>query len=150
MSEITLQSPAFDDQSSVPREHSHEEGDLSPPLEWSGVPEDAAELVLVCEDPDAPVGSFTHWLLAGVPPDTESIDAGEVPIGAVVGRNDYGDLGYGGPHPPPGDEPHRYVFRLLALSEPSGLQEGFTIDDMERVIDTNVLATGTLVGTYGR
>jgi Raf kinase inhibitor-like YbhB/YbcL family protein len=151
MAGLTLQSMAFADNAPLPGDYSREGGDLSPPLEWSGVPDEATELVLVCDDPDAPVGSFTHWLLAGIPPDAEETGPGEEPAGAVAGRNDYGGLGYGGPHPPPGDPPHRYFFRLYALAEPSGLEPGFTADDLERVTDEeNVLASGTLVGTYGR
>jgi Raf kinase inhibitor-like YbhB/YbcL family protein len=150
MTEITLQSTAFSDHDFVPRAYSHEEGDLSPPLEWSGIPEDAAELVIVCEDPDAPVGTFTHWLVAGIPPEEGVIDPGEEPAGSVPGRNDYGGLGYGGPHPPAGDQPHRYIFRMYALEEPSGLDEGFTAEDLDGVTDSGIVASGALVATYGR
>lgn len=150
MREIKLRSPAFNDHGPIPKEYSHEAGDVSPPLEWSGVPDEAVELVLVCEDPDAPVGTFVHWLLAGIPPETEGLAAGEQPTGAVPGRNDYGTLGYGGPHPPPGDRPHRYVFRLMALSEPSGLEPGFSAEDLDEALRDKVIASGTLVGVYGR
>ncbi|MEV5711648.1 YbhB/YbcL family Raf kinase inhibitor-like protein [Actinoallomurus sp. NPDC052274] len=150
MRQITLGSPAFEDHAEIPKEYSHEVGDVSPPLRWSEVPEEAVELVLTCEDPDAPVGTFVHWLLAGIPPETEGIAAGDPPTGAVPGRNDYGRSGYGGPHPPPGDRPHRYVFRLLALSERSGLAPGFSAGDLDETVADRVLATGTLVGRYGR
>lgn len=151
MAGMTLQSTAFTHNAKLPAEYAREGGDVSPPLAWSGVPDAAAELVLVCDDPDAPIGSFTHWLLAGISPDEDETGPGEEPTGAVTGRNDYGGLGYLGPHPPPGDPPHRYFFRLYALAEPSGLETGFTADDLERVTETeNVLASGTLVGTYGR
>lgn len=150
MHTIELHSPAFDDHAPIPREHSHASGDVSPPLEWSQVPDEAVELALVCEDPDAPGGTFAHWLLAGIPPETEGIDAGEEIPGAVAGRNDYGALGYGGPHPPAGDAPHRYFFRLTALSEPSGLRAGFTADDLQEAIEDKVVGEGVLVGTFGR
>jgi Raf kinase inhibitor-like YbhB/YbcL family protein len=150
MQEITLRSPAFDDHAEIPKEYSHEAGDVSPPLQWSGVPDEAVELVLRCEDPDAPVGTFIHWLLAAIPPETEGMVAGDPPAGAVPGMNDYGRLGYGGPHPPPGDPPHRYVFQLMALSEPSGLRSGFSAGDLDEAVEDKVLATGTLVGLYGR
>ncbi|WP_433174538.1 YbhB/YbcL family Raf kinase inhibitor-like protein [Actinoallomurus sp. CA-150999] len=150
MDEITLRSPAFDDHAEVPKDHSHEAGDVSPPLRWSEVPEEAVELVLTCEDPDAPVGTFVHWLLAGVPPETGGLEAGDVPPEAVPGRNDYGRLGYGGPHPPPGDRPHRYFFRLRALAEPSGLSEGFSAGDLDEALEDKVIAAGALVGVYGR
>ncbi|GAB3965770.1 YbhB/YbcL family Raf kinase inhibitor-like protein [Actinoallomurus acanthiterrae] len=150
MDEITLRSPAFDDHAKVPKEHSHEAGDVSPPLRWSEVPEEAVELVLTCEDPDAPVGTFVHWLLAAIPPETEGLEAGDVPPEAIRGRNDYGRLGYGGPHPPPGDPPHRYFFGLRALAEPSGLPEGFSAGDLDEALEDKVIAAGTLVGVYGR
>lgn len=150
MDEITLRSRAFGDQATIPKEYSHDAGDVSPPLEWSGVPDEAVELMLVCEDPDAPADTFTHWLLAAIPPETEGLDAGDRPPEAVQGRNDYGALGYGGPHPPVGDAPHRYVFRLLALSEPSGLPEGFSVADVDDATEDKVLTAGTLVGRYGR
>lgn len=150
MDEITLRSRAFGEQDTVPKEYSHDAGDVSPPLEWSGVPDDAVELVLVCDDPDAPVGTFTHWLLAAIPPETEGLEAGDLPPEAVQGRNDFGGLGYGGPHPPEGASPHRYVFRLMALSEPSGLPEGFAAEDVDDATEDKVLATGTLTGRYGR
>jgi Raf kinase inhibitor-like YbhB/YbcL family protein len=150
MHEIELRSAAFNDHTLIPHEYSHDAGDVSPPLEWSGVPDEAVELVLICEDPDAPVGTFVHWLLAGIPPETEGVDAGEQITEAVAGRNDYGEAGYGGPHPPVGDDPHRYFFRLSALSEPSGLEPGFTAEDFRDAIEEKVVGTGTLVGTFGR
>jgi Raf kinase inhibitor-like YbhB/YbcL family protein len=146
---MRLRSAAFNDHTLIPYEYSHEAGDVSPPLEWSSVPEEARELVLVCEDPDAPTDTFVHWLLAGIPPETDGIQAGDQPTEAVAGRNDYGSASYGGPHPPAGDEPHRYFFRLMALSEPSGLTSGFSAEDLEDAFE-KIIATGTLVGTYGR
>jgi Raf kinase inhibitor-like YbhB/YbcL family protein len=150
MDGITLRSQAFDDHAMIPAEYSHARGDLSPPLEWSEPPGDVEEIALVCEDPDAPSGTFVHWLVAGIPPDTTEIAAGETPSGAVRGRNDYGTAGYGGPHPPPGDEPHRYFFRLYGLARATGLEEGFSIDELQDAEEENVVATGTLVGTFGR
>ncbi|MBE1559248.1 YbhB/YbcL family Raf kinase inhibitor-like protein [Nonomuraea africana] len=134
----------------IPRDHSHEAGDVSPQLQWSDVPDGSAELALVCEDPDAPSGTFTHWLVAGIPPDTTQMEAGAELKAYVVGRNDFGRQGYGGPHPPPGDDPHRYFFRLYALSAPTDLSDGFSAEDLRRATEGTVLASGTLVGTYGR
>ena len=149
MADIELRSSAFSDQSAIPQDYSLDAGNISPPLEWSGVPAEAAELALVCEDPDAPGGTFVHWLLAGITPGTRGLGTGEVLTGTVPGRNDYGMSGYGGPHPPPG-KPHHYVFRLYALSQPSGLSQGFTAKDLQRTLKNKVLATGTLTGTYAR
>ncbi|MGP3910789.1 YbhB/YbcL family Raf kinase inhibitor-like protein [Nonomuraea sp. 10N515B] len=134
----------------IPREYSHEAGDVSPALEWAGVPDEAAELVLVCEDPDAPGGTFTHWLVAGIPPDASGLEAGDELKAFTVGRNDFGTQGYGGPHPPPGDAPHRYFFRLYAMPASTGLADGSSAAEFRRATEGKVLASGTLVGTYGR
>ncbi len=122
---------------------------MSPPLEWSGVPEGTAELAIQCEDRDAP-GGFVHWLLAGIPPSTTGLDAGEVPPGAIEGRNDFGDVGYGGPRPPIGDPAHRYFFTIHAASEPLGLSRGAKADDLRRALEGRELARGTMVGLYQR
>ncbi|TMR90993.1 YbhB/YbcL family Raf kinase inhibitor-like protein [Nonomuraea basaltis] len=149
MAGIALSSMAFNDHAMIPHEYSHEAGDVSPHLRWADVPDGTAELALLCEDPDAPSGTFTHWLVAGIPPDTTELDAGAELKGFVVGRNDFGTPGYGGPHPPPGDN-HRYFFRLYAVSEPTGLADGFSPADLQRALEGKVLASGTLVGTFGR
>ncbi|MFI0481558.1 YbhB/YbcL family Raf kinase inhibitor-like protein [Actinomadura sp. 9N215] len=151
MEEISLRSPAFADHGPIPSTYSHEAGDLSPGLRWSGVPAACLELVLTCEDPDAPGGTFVHWMLAGIPPGRDGLAAGEERPRIARGRNDFGDNGYGGPHPPPGDPPHRYVFTLYALRRPSGLTSGFSVDDLRaRLRDDDVLASASVVGTYAR
>lgn len=150
MRHMQIRSAAFSDHTFIPGEYSHQAGDISPPLEWSDVPDEAVELVLTCDDPDAPGEAFVHWLLAAIPPETGSVEPGEPPTGSVAGRNDFGGPGYGGPHPPPGDEAHRYFFRLRALSEPSGLGSGFTPQDLRDAIEEKVIATGNLVGLYQR
>lgn len=146
---MTLSSPAFDDHAAIPRQFSHADGDQAPPLTWKGAPDGTAELVLVCDDPDAPDGTFVHWLLAGIDPDVGGSEPGQQPAGAVAGRNDFGAAGYGGPHPPAGDDPHRYRFRLYALPQPSGLAQGFTADELASHTE-RALATTTLVGLYDR
>ncbi|MFD0905815.1 YbhB/YbcL family Raf kinase inhibitor-like protein [Actinomadura sediminis] len=150
MKEMTLRSEAFNDHTIIPSEYSHDSGDVSPPLEWSDAPEEVVELALACEDPDAPTGTFAHWLVAGIDPVTTGLDPGEVPTGAALGRNDFGAEGYGGPKPPVGDDPHRYFFRLYGLSEPSGLGTGFTAEDLRNAMQDKIVATGTLVGTFAR
>jgi Raf kinase inhibitor-like YbhB/YbcL family protein len=93
-------------------------------VEWAHVPAGTAELALICEDPDAPSGTFVHWVLAGISPDSTEIVEDQVPETAVVGRNGFGELGWGGPQPPIGDEPHRYFFHLYAVDRPLGLRQG--------------------------
>lgn len=150
MAGIELRSPAFNDHDLMPAEYSHESGDVSPPLEWSGVPKGTAELELICEDPDAPTGTFTHWVLGKIPPDLSGVGTrAEVP-GAVVGRNDFGGHGYGGPHPPVGDRPHRYFFRLYAVREPLRLSRDPTGDELRTALEGKELASGTIVALYAR
>ncbi|WP_411970422.1 YbhB/YbcL family Raf kinase inhibitor-like protein [Saccharothrix longispora] len=147
---LDLRSAAFSDHTLVPERCSRDGGDTSPPLTWSDVPPGTGELALLCEDPDAPGGTFTHWVVTGIPADTTSLAEGALPEGAVAGRNGYGETGWGGPRPPVGDEPHRYFFRLFAVDRPLGLGEGVTADDLRAAVEGRVLATGTLVGLFGR
>lgn len=150
MDPIELRSPAFSDHAPIPARFSRDGENTSPTLEWSGVPDTAAELVLLCEDPDAPGGTFVHWVLTGLDPSLTGLAEGEVPAGAVEGANDYGGTGYGGPQPPVGDPAHRYFFRLHAVAEPLGVEPGASADDVRRAMEGKELARGTLVGTYQR
>ena len=90
-----------------------------------------------------------HWVAAGINPQTRRIE-GRLPGGAVEGRNDFNESGYGGPQPPPGDGVHRYFFSLYALREPSGLAAGCTADELRRAVVGKELARGVLVGTFAR
>lgn len=150
MAGIELGSSAFTDHTPIPERYARAGGDVCPPLQWSGVPEGTAELALVCEDPDAPTGTFTHWLVANIPTSVTGIPEGQHPREAVAGSNDFGESGYGGPHPPAGDEPHRYFFRLYALSEPLGMRPGYTAKELQNAMENRTLASAHIVGTYGR
>jgi Raf kinase inhibitor-like YbhB/YbcL family protein len=150
MSDLVVRSPSFGDHQPIPARHARDHENLSPALEWSGVPEGAAELAVLCEDPDAPSGTFTHWVLAGLEPTSTGLAEGEHPAAAVEGRNDFGEEGYGGPLPPVGDRPHRYFFRVYAASAPLGLAAGASAEDLRRALQGRELASGTLVGTYQR
>ncbi|WP_246019399.1 YbhB/YbcL family Raf kinase inhibitor-like protein [Saccharothrix australiensis] len=147
---LALRSAAFSGNTLIPDRYSRDGGNTSPPLQWSDVPPGTAELALLCEDPDAPGGTFAHWVVSGIPADVTSVEEGATPAGAVVGRNDYGEPGWGGPRPPVGDEPHRYLFRVLAVDRPLGLGEGVTAEDLRSATEGHVLAAGTLVGLFGR
>jgi Raf kinase inhibitor-like YbhB/YbcL family protein len=137
-----------------PKRHTCDGADLSPDLAWSQVPAGAKSLALILDDPDAPRGTFTHWILFNMPPTLthlpESLDknASELAVGSQ-GRNDFGKLGYGGPCPPPG-KPHRYFFRLYALDTVLGLKAGAGRDELERAMRGHVVARGELMGRYGR
>ncbi|MPY63311.1 YbhB/YbcL family Raf kinase inhibitor-like protein [Streptomyces spongiae] len=150
MTDIDLKSNAFNDHSFITRRYAYEGENVSPPLRWSGAPDDAAELVLLCEDPDAPSGTFAHWVVVGIDPHSDGVEAGQVPAGGTELVNGFGEQGWGGPHPPPGDEAHRYVFRLYALSEPCVLPDAPNAAEVHQVVDEQQLASGTLVGLYQR
>jgi Raf kinase inhibitor-like YbhB/YbcL family protein len=147
---ITLRSPAFADGDDIPRVYTCDGDDVSPPLGWSGVPPDAAQLAVVVEDPDAPGGTFVHWVLWGLDDGLPEVGQGQVPAGARQGRNDFGRVGWGGPCPPRGSDPHRYVFTLLALSNPLAVEAGASADTVKRATQGEVLAEGRLTARYGR
>ncbi|MFE2755714.1 YbhB/YbcL family Raf kinase inhibitor-like protein [Actinosynnema sp. NPDC059335] len=147
---LHVRSPAFSGHTLIPDRYSHDGGNTSPPLEWDAPPAGTAELALVCEDPDAPGGTFAHWVVTGIPADVTSVEEGAAPPGSVEGRNGFGEPGWGGPRPPVGDDPHRYFFRVYAVDRPLGLGEGVTADDVRGSIEGRVLAHGTLVGLFGR
>ncbi len=96
---IDVTSPAFDEGAPIPERYARQGSNVPPPLQWSGVPAGTRELALVVQDPDAPRGPFVHWIVAGLPPTAEGVDGGELPSGAVEGRNDFGEVGYDGPEP---------------------------------------------------
>jgi Raf kinase inhibitor-like YbhB/YbcL family protein len=121
--------------------------DVSPALAWEGVPEGTAELALVVEDPDAPGATFTHWLVFGLDPTAGGLPEGARPQGE--GTNDFGDVGYGGPCPPGGEE-HRYVFRLLALHAPSGLESADGRATFDDAVAPSLHAEARLTATYER
>jgi Raf kinase inhibitor-like YbhB/YbcL family protein len=148
--EIELRSPAFNDHTLIPDRYSYEGGNISPPLEWGGIPDGTAELVLLCEDPDAPSGTFPHWVVTRISPTTTGVAEGELPEGGTAGRNGFGTLGWGGPRPPIGDEPHRYFFRLAAADRPLDVGEGASVDEVHAALEGHLIARGTLVGLFGR
>ena len=133
---------------SIPRVHTCDGRDVSPPLHAGGLPAGTKELVVVMHDPDAPGGNFIHWAIADLTPDRGSLSLkiGAAPAGAVLGRNSFGSVGYRGPCPPSG-APHHYVITVYALGQPSGLTRGFTSAD---VSGQPLLGQGTMTGLYAR
>ena len=130
--------------------------DLSPGLSWEGIPEGTQELVLALEDPDAPGATFTHWLVYGLDPRSAALPEGipqEAEVAALAGlhqgENDFGDVGYGGPCPPGGEE-HRYIFRLLSLDAPLELEPGAGRAAFDDAVVPHVLAEARLTATYAR
>lgn len=106
--------------------------------------------MLLCEDPDAPSGPFLHWLVTGIDPHAGGVPEHRIPAAGREWHNGFGEIGWGGPAPPPGDEPHRYFFRLYALFEPADLPDDPTVEDAYRAADASMLERGTLVGLFQR
>jgi Raf kinase inhibitor-like YbhB/YbcL family protein len=145
---LALSSPAFRDGGTIPARFTCSGAGTSPPLAWSGVPAGARELALIVEDPDA--GRFVHWTVVAIPPADRGATPGRPPRGGVETDNSFGDRGWGGPCPPPGDPPHDYVFTVYALDARLGLDAGATADDVRGAIAGHALARGTLTGRFGR
>jgi Raf kinase inhibitor-like YbhB/YbcL family protein len=155
---IHIESSAFAGGGTIPRLYTCDGKEVSPPLAWSGVPETARSLALICDDPDAPRGTWTHWVIFDIPATVRSFGEGvpaheRVELGAggetaLQGKNDFGKTGYGGPCPPSGT--HRYFFRIYALDTVLNLGTGTTRQDLLRSIKGHVLAEGELIGRYSR
>ena len=146
---MELSSPAFDDGEPIPRTYGYTEANVNPPLQVSGVPEEAAALALVMDDPDAvePAGKiWDHWVVWNVDPTVSEIPEDWSAIGAVEGQNDYGETDYGGPNPPDGR--HTYRFRLYALDTELDLDAGATAAALESAMEGHVVAEASLEGTY--
>jgi Raf kinase inhibitor-like YbhB/YbcL family protein len=145
-------SKAFSEGGSIPELHSCQGGDVSPSLEWSGEPNDVRSFALILEDPDAPAGTFCHWVLYDIPATLHTLPQG-VPAGTSTGTsgtNDFGRLGYGGPCPPAGP-PHRYFFRLYALDVHTlGLAAGIRRAALLKALEGRILAQTQCMGRYQR
>lgn len=142
---LTFRSPAFADGETIPARHTCEGANAVPPLAWSGVPAGARTLLITCDDPDAPHGTFHHWAAYNIP----ATDTGAL-TGAVQAVNDFGRRGYGGPCPPPGDRPHRYVFRLAALRDRIEAPPTARAAEIRRLAAPLELAAATFTGRFGR
>jgi len=144
---MELKSSAFEHGGMIPSAYTCDGRDVSPPLEVTDVPPGTASLALVMDDPDAPGGTFDHWIVWNIPPETRVFPEGTEPSG-VQGRTDFGKLGYGGPCPPSGV--HRYMFRLYALDTKLDLPEGSRKADVLKAMQGHVLAEALLQGNYSR
>ena len=147
-SSITVTSSAFQDGRPIPAQFTCDGAGAVPPLSWSGTPTDAAALAVVVDDPDAPSGTFTHWIVLDLPSATTGIDGGAVPSGAVQAKNSGSRTGWFPPCPPSGT--HRYRFTVYALSRRLGLPNGVALGEALRAVQAATVAQGRLVGTYSR
>jgi Raf kinase inhibitor-like YbhB/YbcL family protein len=151
---LQMRSSAFSAGERIPKKYTCDGSDLSPNLAWGPPPARTQSFALIMDDPDAPAGTWVHWVLYELPANTQELPEGvakeeQLAGGARQGRNDFGKLGYGGPCPPPGKS-HRYFFKLYALDTKLGLKAGATKADVEGAVKGHILAQAELVGTYGR
>jgi Raf kinase inhibitor-like YbhB/YbcL family protein len=149
---IILTSTAFVDGQSLPDKFTCHGQDISPPLQWSGIPANSKSIAITCEDPDAPSGTFTHWIIFDIPVASNSLSenvskTATLPDGAGQGKNSFGNIGYNGPCPP-GGKTHHYIFKIYALDNSVTLNSDAGMDDLLKAIDGHVLAQGQLTGTY--
>lgn len=143
---LTFESPAFADGGALPPKYTCDGAGISPPLKITQVPASAKSLALIVTDPDAPGGTFTHWVIWNMKVDRRVIDEGRKPDGSEEGRNDFGKDGWGAPCPPSGE--HRYVFHLYALDD--RLSAGPTRESLEKAMDNRVISEATVTAKYRR
>jgi len=151
--EIKITSSAFEDGGMIPAKYTCDGADVSPPLRWDAVPEGTKSIALICDDPDAPMGTWVHWVLFNLPAEVnelaENIPADKIlPNGARQGVSDFGRIGYGGPCPPSGT--HRYFFKIYALGIELGLEAGANKRQLLKAMEGHILAQGQLIGKYKR
>lgn len=151
---FALNTTAFAEGGLIPKKYTCDGADLSPALTWADAPPGTQSLALIADDPDAPVGTWTHWIAWNLPPASTGLPEGApkqetLADGTRQGSNDFKRIGYGGPCPPVG-KPHRYFFRLYALDTKLPLNPGATRQELERAIKGHVLAQAEFMGKYGR
>jgi Raf kinase inhibitor-like YbhB/YbcL family protein len=150
---ISISSSAFQEGGMIPAEYTCDGNDISPPLQWAGVPDGTKSIALICDDPDAPVGTWVHWVLWNLPPSAGELAKGvstkpELPDGSRQGISDFGRPGYGGPCPPGGT--HRYYFKICALDTKLDLPSSTRKADLLKAMKGHILAEGQLMGKYSR
>lgn len=147
---IKVTSTAFGDGAMIPKKYTCDAQNISPQIAWTGVPAGAKSIALICDDPDAPVGDWVHWVVYNMPVSTKELAEGvqSLPAGSKSGTNDFRKPGYGGPCPPSGV--HRYYFKIFALDAALPLAEGATKAQLLKAMDGHIVAQGELMGKYKR
>jgi hypothetical protein len=150
---IAVTSPAFASMAPIPQKYTCDGADISPPLQWAGIPPQAKSIVCISDDPDAPMGTWVHWVVYDIPPTIDSLGEDQpktdtLACGARQGKTDFGKIGYGGPCPPGGT--HRYFFKIYALDAMLNLASGKTKHDIEKAMKGHILSQGELIGAYSR
>ncbi|HEX3719569.1 MAG TPA: YbhB/YbcL family Raf kinase inhibitor-like protein [Verrucomicrobiae bacterium] len=143
---MRISSPAFEDGGTIPDQYSKEGGNKRPPLQFEDIPSGAKSLVIIVDDPDAPNGTFTHWLAFNIPTSVREIAENAASVPMQEGRNDYGQSSYGGPKPPSGE--HRYYFKLYALDDRLPLQRGVSRLQLEEGMIGHVIGEAECVGRF--
>ena len=147
---IEVMSPAFESGATIPKRHTGEGEDVSPPLQWSSLPQGTKEIAIICADPDAPTQKpFVHWVAYKIPADRRGLPEGSTE-GALEGINDFGGRGYGGCMPPRGHGVHHYHFKVYALDTELDAPTGLSKDGLLAAMEGRILDEGELVGTYKR
>lgn len=145
---MKISSPAFENNNPIPKRYTCDGENINPPLLFEDVPLQTQSLILIIDDPDAPIGTFLHWLVFNIPPKTRLIEENSVPSGAIVGKNDFNQNKYSGPCPPSGE--HRYFFHLYALDTLLDLKENANLTEIKANIRDHLLAEAELIGLYQR
>jgi hypothetical protein len=150
---MKIQSQAFDEGGMIPKRYTCDDLDISPSLKWSAIPNGTKTISLICDDPDAPMGTWVHWVIFNIPSSITELAENIPPQktlanGAKQGINDFGKIGYGGPCPPRGI--HRYYFKLYALDVEVDLEGGATKDELLKAMEGHILAKAQLMGKYKR
>ncbi len=151
--EIKLESIAFQEGAMIPKKYTCDGPDVSPPLAWDSVTTDTKSLAFICDDPDAPMGTWVHWVLFNLPARSRELPENvltekTLENGAKQGTNDFKKIGYGGPCPPSGT--HRYYFKLYALDTEIGLEAGITKKELLNAMEGHIIGEGQLMGRYKR
>jgi hypothetical protein len=154
LEKISISSSAFEDGAAIPSRYTCDGEDVSPALSWGEMPSGTKSIALISDDPDAPVGTFTHWVIYNIPPDKNGLPEGvdkkeQLSDGSLQGVNDFNKIGYNGPCPPPG-KPHRYYFKVYALDTKLDLTSGASKGQVESAMEGHILAIGEIIGKYGR
>lgn len=148
IADLAISSPAFTALGPIPDKHAKDGQNVSPQLDWTGVPDGTSELAIICHDPDAPLpDGFTHWVLYGIPPSEQGVKEGEGPA-HTEGVNDFGERGYGGPQPPPGHGVHHYYFWIYALDTELGAGPGLSRRELLDAMSDHILEQNRVIGTY--
>jgi Raf kinase inhibitor-like YbhB/YbcL family protein len=145
---IQITSSAFKEGDKIPRQYTCDDKNISPPLDWTGVPVNSTSLTIIMDDPDAPAGTWVHWVLFDLKPDINGLGEGKSENG-IQGKNDFGQTGYGGPCPPRGSN-HRYFIKIYALDIQLGIKTGASKAQVENLMKGHILAQGQLMGKYAR